>query len=153
MIFCEANSIYSQNSLNSLIFLCYYKSFILEHESSYILPSITPESPLPPRESLSNLNWTQRPCEGGRIKRERKDFDQKPEMEWPLTHSLFALFRIEQGKDQISANSKVFNVLVRSNSFYRDMALFIGNKTGVQCRSHHQKYESKYKYPHKIIKF
>lgn len=33
------------------------------------------------------------------------------------------------------------------------MALFIGNKTGVQCRSHHQKYETKYKFPHKIIKF
>ena len=32
------------------------------------------------------------------------------------------------------------------------MATFIGSKSGIQCRSHHQKYEAKYKYPHKIIK-
>lgn len=31
------------------------------------------------------------------------------------------------------------------------MASFIGTKTGIQCRSHHQKYENKYKYPHRII--
>ncbi len=32
------------------------------------------------------------------------------------------------------------------------MADFIGGKTGVQCRSHHQKYETRSKYPHRIIR-
>jgi hypothetical protein len=31
------------------------------------------------------------------------------------------------------------------------MSVFVGTKTGIQCRSHHQKYEAKHKYPHKII--
>ena len=32
------------------------------------------------------------------------------------------------------------------------MAAFIKGKNGVQCRSHHQKYEARYKYPHRIIR-
>jgi len=32
------------------------------------------------------------------------------------------------------------------------MAAFIKAKNPIQCRSHHQKYEARYKYPHKIIK-
>lgn len=41
--------------------------------------------------------------------------------------------------------------LLRSNSFFKEMSDFIGTKTGIQCRSHHQKYEAKHKFPHKII--
>lgn len=32
------------------------------------------------------------------------------------------------------------------------MALLIRTKTPAQCRSHHQKYEAKFRYPHRIIK-
>lgn len=32
------------------------------------------------------------------------------------------------------------------------MSKFIVSRSGVQCRSHHQKYEIKYKFPHRIIK-
>ena len=32
------------------------------------------------------------------------------------------------------------------------MAAFVKGKNPIQCRSHHQKYEARYKYPHKIIK-
>lgn len=32
------------------------------------------------------------------------------------------------------------------------MANMIPTKTPPQCRSHHQKYEAKFKYPHRIIK-
>ena len=32
------------------------------------------------------------------------------------------------------------------------MALLIPGKTDIQCRSHHHKYELKYKYPYRIIK-
>jgi hypothetical protein len=32
------------------------------------------------------------------------------------------------------------------------MAAFVKTKNPIQCRSHHQKYETRYKYPHKIIK-
>ena len=31
------------------------------------------------------------------------------------------------------------------------MSKFVVTKTGIQCRSHHQKYEAKHKFPHKII--
>jgi hypothetical protein len=32
------------------------------------------------------------------------------------------------------------------------MSLYILTKSGIQCRSHHQKFETKYKFPHRIIK-
>lgn len=32
------------------------------------------------------------------------------------------------------------------------MSQFVGSKTAVQCRSHNQKYEEKYRYPHRIIR-
>jgi hypothetical protein len=32
------------------------------------------------------------------------------------------------------------------------MAVFIPSKTDIQCRSHHHKFELKYKYPYRIVK-
>jgi hypothetical protein len=32
------------------------------------------------------------------------------------------------------------------------MAAFIESKSSTQCRSYHQKYETKYKFPHRIIR-
>jgi hypothetical protein len=32
------------------------------------------------------------------------------------------------------------------------MATFISTKNATQCRSYHQKYENKHKYPHRIIR-
>jgi len=32
------------------------------------------------------------------------------------------------------------------------MAAFIKGKNGIQCRSHHTKFETRYKFPHKIIR-
>jgi len=32
------------------------------------------------------------------------------------------------------------------------MSAFLKSKSALQCRSHHQKYEEKYKYPHRIIR-
>ena len=69
-----------------------------------------------------------------------------------LTHPLYPFPRRKQRKDQVQVDPKVILHLFRSNSFYKEMSTFIGSKTGVQCRSHHQKYEGKYKYPHRIIK-
>ena len=68
------------------------------------------------------------------------------------TYTLYNVFRAQSLEDQIETHSKVRIFLFRSNSFYKDMAAFLCSKTPVQCRSHHQKYEARYKYPHKIIR-
>jgi hypothetical protein len=67
----------------------------------------------------------------------------------PVIHLIFGG---EPGKDKVQTHPQVRICLFRSNSFYKEMAKFIGSKTGIQCRSHHQKYETKHKYPHRIIK-
>ena len=43
-------------------------------------------------------------------------------------------------------------LLLSSNNFFKEMSVFIQSKTDIQCRSHHHKYETKYKYPYRIIK-
>jgi|LakMenEpi03Aug12_release.lakeMendotaPanAssembly.Ray.scaffolds.fasta_scaffold1274159_1 hypothetical protein len=69
-----------------------------------------------------------------------------------VTHAFHNVPLRKSRKDQIQTHSKVFSCLQRSNSFFRDMSAFILTKNPTQCRSYHQKYENKYKFPHRIIR-
>lgn len=73
-------------------------------------------------------------------------------MELDLTHPLYLILRRKQRKNQIQAHSQVPLILKRSNSFFKDMSTFIVSKSPTQCRSYHQKYETRYKFPHRIIR-
>lgn len=77
---------------------------------------------------------------------------QKPEVVGRRKHSLPTLFGPQSVKTQIKTHPQVFLLTFRSNAFFIEMANFIITKTSTQCRSYHQKYEIKHKYPHRIIR-
>ena len=66
--------------------------------------------------------------------------------------ALHNLPRDPQIKGQIQTSQAVSLFLVSSNNFFKEMAGLVKSKTEIQCRSHHHKYEEKYKYPYRIIK-
>lgn len=78
--------------------------------------------------------------------------NKKPKMGIIVTYAFHNVPLRKSRKDQIQTRSKVFSCLQRSNSFFRDMSAFILTKNATQCRSYHQKYENKYKFPHRIIR-
>jgi hypothetical protein len=77
---------------------------------------------------------------------------QKQSMVRLRTHPLPDIFGKKPIEAQVQADPEVLLSLLRSNIFFNEMSSFIKSKSGTQCRSHHQKYENKYKYPHRIIK-
>lgn len=73
-------------------------------------------------------------------------------MDGVVAHAVHNVLRRKPVEDKIKANPQVFYPSFRSNSFFREMAAFISTKNPTQCRSYHQKYENKYKFPHRIIR-
>lgn len=73
-------------------------------------------------------------------------------MDRGVAHAVHNVLGRKPIKDQVQANTQVFYASFRSNSFFREMAAFISTKNPTQCRSYHQKYENKYKFPHRIIR-
>lgn len=73
-------------------------------------------------------------------------------MDGVVAHAVHNVLGREPVEDKVKANPQVFHPLYRSNSFFREMAAFISTKNPTQCRSYHQKYENKYKFPHRIIR-